>query len=542
MRTTKTFLLAAGILSLGSLAVAQTPVASIIATGGCGGIMDNDADNAILIGVKIPTTGACTDMLFDLRQTGGLNIGGADVGNASNPLSTLPPNWTNAQVPTDDHIFYVIYPPAAGSRANRMGIDSGTINNQDFTAVAVQTVGNSIPSSYPGTQGIDLNLATTSYSVKLRGPGSTATTGFPRGANGGIEVAFSPLAEVNDTDLIGGGCDVAGETRNPGPSNPDPQVDGGIIGYNVYRVVGTAGTPPTANDFYTQSLDADPSQGFQYFMPLYVSYDLGAADTNPGAPTPPAPNDLRPNDLGGLQNPDGVMYSGDEVMIFQDSAANRGTTRQSGTAPVAGTGYWYAFQPVLCGAMADWAGPRGFSGGGTTLNGDHGSSASALAAGDDTVDLDLNGTPDFFSPQWDVGVTDGLGFMYNALPVFTEFVFGSVNPAAAGGSLVLTGRMDGQNVNLTFQTGLEAGDVQGFNVFRGVGDSRVRVNEQLILAQGTESSVYQLVDDATQARRLSKGGSVQYTVDIVYTDGHTNTVGPFAVTIGGGNAPGRRTR
>ena len=40
--------------------------------------------------------------------------------------------------------------------------------------------------------------------------------------------------------------------------------------------------------------------------------DFGMADTNPGAPGTPAPTDANPlGDLAGLQNLDGVAYTGD---------------------------------------------------------------------------------------------------------------------------------------------------------------------------------------------------------------------------------------
>jgi hypothetical protein len=529
MRTTFRFLLAASLLASGTSALGQAvPVAGVVATEDCTGLMFNDTENAELIVVKIQTAGACTDMLFDFRQTGGLNAGGATVGDDVNVQWLVPPNWTNGQLASDAHFAYVVYPPAAASRANRMMVDSGTIANQDFTAATIQTVGNSIRSTVPApSRGIDLTLSSSgTYSVKLAGQGGATTAGFPRGANGGVEVAFAPLSEVNNTDLIGGGCDVSGEARSP--SNPaDPQVDGGIVGYNIYRLAGTAGSPPTAQNFYDASINANADDGFQYFLPVTQSYDLAALDNlSAGGPGTPAGSDTNPNDLGGLQNPDGVMYTGDEVMIYQDSATNRGVPRSSGTAPAAGQGYWYAAQPVLCGVSTDWAASRGFGPAGGLLVGNHGMNVSALGAGNDAVDLDLDGTIEFFSPQWDAGTNVGLGFTYNSLPVLTEPVFGSINPAPAVGRVALTGQLSGQNLALTLQGGLE-GDVKGYNVLRGTGADAVRVNSQLILANGNEGTVYQINDDAIQARRLSRGGVVQYTVEIVYQDDHTTLAGPF---------------
>lgn len=544
MRTSLRFLLAASLLAMGTSAFAQVPVAGVVATEDCTNILFNDTENAELIVVKVQQTGgACTDMLFDLRQTGGLSAGGATAGDDVNVQWLVPPNWKNGQLGTDTHFAYVIYPPAAGQIANRMMLDSGTIANQDFTAAIVQTVGNSIPASIPApSRGIGLTLTSSgTYGVKLAGQAGATTAGFPRGANGGVEVAFAPLSEVNDTDLIGGGCDVSGETRNPFTPN-DPAVDGGLLGYNVYRLAGTAGSPPTAQNFYDASINANLDDGWQYFMPITQSYNLSAADNlSLGAPTPPAGSDNNPNDLGGLQNPDGVMSTGDEVLIFQDSASNRGLLRASGSAPVAGTGYWYAVQPVMCGSIGDFSAATGFGPGGGLFAGMHAMNVSALGAGNDAIDLDLDGSVDFFSPQADVGNQPGLGFTYNSLPVISQPVFGSVNPAPAAGRVSLSGRVDGQAVALTLQGGLE-GDVKGYYVLRGTGADAVRVNEHLILATGNESSTYQLGDDAVQARRLSRGGTVQYSVEVVYTDDHTSVAGPFTVTLDRAAPAGRRSR
>jgi hypothetical protein len=540
-------LLAASLLASAAMPVAGQAVFGIGAEDGCGGLVGNDTENAVLIGVKVPTSGSCTDILFDLSQVGGQVASGSTGLNPGDQWS-ISPNWRVPQVAADVHFIFLLYGPAAGTQANRIIMDSGTINDQFFGVAMRMTVGNSLPSSFdsaPGsnTKGIDLVLPTSgvNYSVRLSGGGAAAppaTTGFPRGANGGVEVAFAPLAEINQSEPVGG-CALSG--LNPMPNAPNnPALDGAIIGYNVYRLNGTAGSPPTAAAFYTASLNADPTDGWQYYMPLTQSYNLTTMDNlGLAGPTPPAASDMNPDDLGGLQNPDGINYTGDEVMIFQDSASNRGTGRATGSAPVVGQGYWYTFQPVMCGSITDFSAAMGW-GSGNVFNGDHGNSASAAAAGDDSLDLDLDGTNEFFSPQADFGLP-GLGFMYNGALFMTQPVFGQIDPAPAAGGLVLTGSLSGQSVNLQFQTTLESGNVTSFKVYRGAGSSRVLVG-QPIAAQGTESSLYQLVDDAVQARRVSRGGAVEYTVDVVYDDGHTSTVGPFSVTLDRATGGGRRTR
>lgn len=547
MRTSLRFLLAASLLAAAAMPAAGQAVFGLGGEEDCTGLVANDPENAMLIGIKVPTSGACTDILFDLRQVGGGQAFG-ETGLAATDQWSISPNWKVPQVPADVHFVFLIYPPAAGSMANRIIMDSGTINDQYFGVAMRQTVGNSLKSAYntlPGsnTKGIDLVIPPSGvgYGVKLAGATGAVTAGFPRGANGGVEVAFAPLAELNTTEVVSG-CAISG--LNPMPNNPaDPALDGAIIGYNVYRVNGTAGSPPAATAFYTQSLDADPTGGWQYFLPLTQSYNLTAMDNlGLATPTPPAASDNNPNDLGGLQNPDGVNYTGDEVMIYQDSAANRGVARPAnqGSAPVPGQGYWYTLQPVACGNVSDYAAPGSFSSA-NLFNGDHGNSRSSAAAGDDSVDLDLAAPDEFFSPQADFGLP-GLGLMYGGNIVMTQPVFGMIDPAPTTGGVVLSGSLNGQNVNLQFQSSLETGDVESFIVYRGAGSTRVRVNGQPILAQGNESSVYQLVDAAVEARRVSRGGVVDYTVDVVYTDGHTSTVGPFSVTLDRAAGGNRRSR
>src|SRR6185369_3287425 len=129
----------------------------------------------------------------------------------------------------------------------------------------------------------------------------------------------------------------------------------------------------------------------------------------------------------GFQNPDGVMFSGDEVLLYQDSSNNRGVARATGTAPdlSGATSYWYAFQPVLRGSVPDYA-SSGFGPGSALFFGDH----RIDLDGDgrpDAVDLDLDGTPDFISPQAEAGIS-GLGLTNAHLPLLSAPVLGRADP------------------------------------------------------------------------------------------------------------------
>ena len=523
-----------------SIVRAQVPFSGIPADPDCGGIADVQADRAELYSIKVSTSGSCRDMLFDTRYTGGLAVGGATVGDPINPSWLLPPNWSVPQVGTDVAFTIITFPPVSGQQACRALIDSGSIVNQDFSAAIVQTVGDSLPIGFVGTQSIDLVLPGTSaqYSVRLAGQSSIPSPNFPRRASGCVEVAFAPLSEVNTTDFIGG-CSPAGEYGNP--ADPD-RAWGVIVGYNVYRVEGTSAMVPTRQQFFDASLNADDSDGWQYYMPLTSSYR--PREVNPDLADPdPLGRDLFPNDLGGLQNPDAVMYSGDEVMIFQDSASNRGEMRISGTgADLTGaTSYWYAFQPVLCGTIDSFS-SGGFGPGQSLLAGDHRLDMDSDGT-NDAVDLDLDGDLEFFSPQAEVASQPGLGLTHDGLPLLSAPVFGFVNPLPSTGGITLAGTATGSRVDLQILASLEATDVVGYNVYRIDGLAQVRVNDRIVLAEGLESGIYSLVDSLTANRRLRQA-TASYMIEIVHDGGYTEMVGPFEVTLGraAGAEAGRRRR
>jgi hypothetical protein len=517
------------------------PMGGIQALPGCAGLVDNEATLGELLVIKVPSAGSTTDILFDLGPTGGLSIGGANGGDAVNVQWTAPSNFRAPAIGSDVFFVFITHPPEAGRRGARLFVDSGTIANQDFTAATVQVVGESLPGSYGGLAGIDLVLPgdATPYGVRLRGPAGSLTAGFPKGATGGIELAFSPIAEVNNVDLIGGGCTVAGEAADPS----DPDMTRGIIaGYNVWRLAGVATSVPVPRDFLDASLDGDPSTGWQAYMPLDGGFDLGRSDALPAGPGTPAPSDRAPDDLFGMQNPDGIMYSGDEVMIFQDSRNNRGAIRETGTAPdfSGATSYWYAVQPVLRGSVEDFA-ALGFGPGSSMLFGDHRLDLDGDGRAD-AVDLDLDGTPEFISPQAGAGLP-GLGLTHGRLPLLSAPAFGSANPLASQGQATLGGRAvkgPGSRIELTIVTDLEASDVAGYVVDRIDGRTpaglRVRVNDQPILSGG-EGEVLTLVDDL-ETCAIPSARRIRYELSALTASGETHAVSEITVAL----PAGRRLR
>jgi hypothetical protein len=483
-----------------------------------------------------------TDWLFDATTKGGLSAPGVDVGDGAH---NIPPNW-QAGINAGEIVFvYVTYPN--GFIAIDANEPLGT--GGDFGAVIRQKVGDSIASNIAGTptDGIDLTLSssTSGTTIDMNGALAGGTANYPFGANGGIEAAFGALAELNPLDLVGGaGCTVSG-------TDPDPQTGrGNIIGYNVYRMVDSSGgaTVPTVAQLGTVA-------NFQYFIPY--SFNLGSGDdtgaTGPNEPNP-GTNDPVLDDLAGLQNLDALAHSGDEVLIFQDSVTGR--TRISGTPPdiTGATDYWYAVQPVVGGSVNGAnPGAPGNTNPYWQSNNDNPPTAKCLAinfvlCGDHRMDLDSDGrfdainldldagnSPEFFSPQAEVGALPGLpglGLTHNGLPLLSTPVWGSANPAAGLGQVTLNATFAGADVNISFSTALETGNVQGFNVYRVIGETRVRVNPELIPARGGEGNVYTLVDQAARptSRRTTRG-TVEYMVEVVYDDGTANRmVGPFQVS------------
>lgn len=521
MRNPVRSLLIVGALMAPAL-VQSAAVSGFVTPGDCGSIADLVALQGELYGTKISTTPTDipNDFMFDLSSKGGGVTSGASI-SASNGWN-IDEAWRAQQVGTDAHFIYITFPPAGPGLPGRLYFDSGATSiNFFFDAGGIREVGNALPATQGNTNGLILpanSSATYSFGGKTFPAGSTTN---------GINVVFSPFTEVSNVEAVtGSSCYIGGAVPNPRAPAGVTEL-GGIIGYNVWRIPGTAGTVPTAADFGTAfSTGANP---WQYFMDLR-QLRLSTADNNTGSAGTVSPIELAPNDLAGLQNPDGIAYNGDELLFFQDSPTNRGTARAGGTAPSTTGSYWYAFQPVIFGNVADFAATVTFGANaqfaGThqmDLDGDGSSDAINLDAG-------VSATPEFISPQNEAGFP-GLGLTNGGLPLLSSPVFynGPATTLPAFGQVSLSGAVSGNSVSLQFTTGLEKGTVLGYNVYRLSGDQRVRVNEQPILAQGNESNAYQLVDAAVRGRGVR---SMQYSVEIVYADGTAPTmVGPFTVTL-----------
>jgi hypothetical protein len=539
------FLLVTGALLLPTMAFAQGT--TILGTSGnltCSGPVTDPGE---LYATKFTNSGSAErdDILYDLRAKGG---GQAEVGPAGPQYNggtwIIPPNWKQAQAATDVHFVIVTYPPLGPGQPGRFTIDSATQVLFDAGIVKFQEVGNSIPVGNLNSVGLTISGSSTPFTVNVR-PATPKT--FPAGTtSNGINVAFAPAIDVNDSDPGGTGCTWGAANPDPLDTTDVPARRGAIIGYNVYRVPGTAGNVPSPTDFKNALTDADQSNGWVGFVDMRTLH-MATPDGNPPAEGTPSPVEVSSaTDIAGIQNPNGIAYDADEVVIFQDSP-NSTRSRPGGTVlePSITQTYWYAIQPVIDGTVAE------FDSAGWTPNdrllGDHSCDMDGDGLADsidlDTIDCTGIATIDFISPQAEHGI-DGLGLTNNSLPLLSAPQFFDANPASlpATGGISVVATVSGSDVSLQLTTGLEGRSIAGYNVYRQVGEQRVRVNEQPILAQGAESNVYSLLDTAVSSARVARATSVQYMVETVYSDGTPSTfAGPFTVEIQP-QQPARRRR
>lgn len=564
MRRVLTSLSVAAVLALPTVALGQ-PVVITLGDHECTSAIDPQGLGGELYAIKLPARNG-TDILWDVQAKDPLGTFAQAPGAEASSGINISTNWAVGINPGDVVFVFVTFPEGtfgSNPRGNWIAVDSGIPPdvNGAFGTTLVQRVGDTLKTSYLGgagpTTALDMTLPGTSSPVSVNlGAGSRS---FPLGAAGGIEVVFGAVADLSTHD-IGGACTISGSNAAPATTAAGAvQGRGYIVGYNVYRMAGTAGVVPTRGQLGT-------IDNWEYYIP-YSGFDLTQDDTpgstggidrnNDGIPDgddTQAPSETTGFlDLAGVEQPRDVIGSarastGDEIVIFQDSAISQ-RPRVSGTGPdvTGGTSYWYAFQPVIAGSVASFVNVAPDVMGNST-----GFAVNGILPGTHTVDMDgdtvaesvtldftttgnalpAGDTVEFFSPQAElVPPQPGLGLTNGGLPVLSAPVFGTANPAASLGQVTLNGTLSGNDVNLTFGTMLEPGNVAGFNVYRVVGDSRVRVNDSLILARGGEGNVYSLVDVAVTgtSRRVTRGAG-SYVVEVVYNDGTTSRfVGPFSV-------------
>jgi hypothetical protein len=397
-----------------------------------------------------------------------------------------------------------------------VALDSGNVQAGGvFTTVDLQRVGNSLSVGTENGIGVTLPGNASPYLVDT---GTGTPSMFPFGTNSGIEVVFAPLAEVNPRTHPGG-CGIGGESN-------DPQTGFGLIqGYNVYRVPGTAPVVPTPADFVGD---------WQYYI-AFGDFDSDVVNPGPGLPHPGAGDPDADGDLAGYQNLDGRPYTGDEILIYSDSARNPdGTLRAYGTGPdlSGSTGYWYAFQPVIFSPVPLTAHDGVGYSVSNNFAGDH-TMDSDFDLFEESLDLDFDGSADFYSPQAQVGI-NGLGLTNGGLPLLSPPVFARANPLIAA-NMRLTGRRATGGIELTLTAGYEDGNILGYDIIRiGNGGRHTTITPETIVAEGGNGSTYRVLDSTLPgSARLVTRLSSTYWVTVHFADRDPRDIGPFHLQVTG---------
>lgn len=506
MRNVMKFSVLAGLLALPLGALAQIPTIGTVIDPGTGAptTAGSAGDTCELYSVK-SDGGLSNDWQAELVARGGGFVGMGDADFDLGLYQVLGGNFDRPEAPTNVVAVFVT------CDGGLLHFDSGLLGTFNFMGQAsIQTIGN----SYTGS--LTLPGDGTAYQVDFGAGG----VDFPAvGADAGgtvgqsINYAFAPFAELNDVDQ--GGWSWGGAAADPGSPLPD---GGFIVGYNVYRMEDAGGAPDVA------TLGA--MANWVGFVPM--NFDMTVGDTGAGGVDAPADGNAA-GDFAGMQNADAAAYTGDEVLLFQDGAqtARDGATLNPNAADPTLV-YWYAVQPVVRGAVADF----------TAVNIAGQGVNDYTIMGGNAVDLDLDGTPEFWSPNEAAGI-NGLGLTWNNLPLLSPVAQTDPARLPATGYLGLDVEMGRRGVELSLNAALEAGNVLGYNVYRLAGESRELVNESLIAARGGNGNSYSIVDDRFAGRRAR---TLAYEVEVVYNDGSdAGTFGPFeAETATRGSA--RRSR
>jgi hypothetical protein len=371
---------------------------------GCGGpAAVADLQDAELIAVRFSQdpAGPLTDMLFDLRGKGGSTSsasGGLDV-----PWLIVYDEFRDGSLPSDGRFMTVTVPGQHGDRIVMLSDHEGAPLMS--VASSLQEVGNSLPLGVRASIGIAIPGTRTTYDVDLGG----TTSAFPRRLpDGGVEIAFAPLAEVTRPNVpricvrcVPGG--IGWDPRHPGR--------GLIVGYAIHRVPDTGDGSGSPEHFAAALVDDDPSTGFQGFA------DLRRVDVTIPTQGDPGTGDLDPGDATRLSNPDGAMYSSDEAVLFVDGPSR---CPACGTPPAPDQAYWYAAQPVWAGSVDAFANVA------FTYQhrwpGDHRIDADGDGVFEslslDSLPMLPGDSPEFISPQAAAG-HDGLGLTVAGRPLIS---------------------------------------------------------------------------------------------------------------------------
>jgi hypothetical protein len=231
------------LLALTTTAFAQQPLIGQTRNPDCSNY-DIIANGGEFYAVKLDGNGY-NDWLVSLEGKGSSFFFGMGPGDINGAGFLLSPNWDRGDIPA--HVAHILITFPDGS----LWYDARAMNGAFMQNHARQELG---VSSIATRVGDKIEVSATDDTGN---PGNAAQ--FPYGGGtptneaagtGGIEVAFGSVHELGsgDGDDLGGcliGIPTGGGTENDA-RDPDSPTGGVIMGYNVYRVAGAAGSPPAA--------------------------------------------------------------------------------------------------------------------------------------------------------------------------------------------------------------------------------------------------------------------------------------------------------
>lgn len=373
---------------------ARSPFLGFVASLDCTAVDGASAEGELI--ASLGTFGGSTDaprFLFDLTSKGGTAIEATRLLGAN--YESLG-DW--GSYPWDTVFVRIVLPPLSPGGPARVALDAKSHPHVDMGLVIPLGIGNSLPVGADAGIGLVISPAG-QYPVNF---GSVTHLYPQRDADGSTTLAFAPLAEIDRGDDVDE-CTVTQHVFGTGTLDM-----GGIRGYNVFRIPAPSAGDPDA--FTTALTDGDPTTGFMTFIDL-ARFRLGVATD---VTVDPATNDLDASDGAFLHDPDGRMYSGDEVILWTDVAT--GPLAHPIRAPLQEQAYLYAIQPVAHGTVA--AAHDCYTNN-CVLQGEHrrdldgnGSYDSVDLDGLDPADLSV----EFISPQFDPaeGGQAGLGLTFRS--------------------------------------------------------------------------------------------------------------------------------
>ncbi|MEM7244261.1 MAG: hypothetical protein AAF533_02890 [Acidobacteriota bacterium] len=438
-----------------------------------------------LYAVKLTALGeGTTDWHWDLTAKGGGRVGGMAITDFN--YQVVGGNFTIDESPFDTMFVVGTAPGLPGSFGCRVLLDASNSADAFMGLTTLQAPGETIDPVFDGFNGSGVRLMDGQLVIPLdRGMGAEPVT-TPIGYSRGIEVFFGALIDFQPLSYLPmAECAFGGAVEHP--TNPGHGI---IHGYNIYRREDDGSGPPTA---WTEAdwLGYVPHHGFVLTTP-----------------TADPPED----DAARYLDADDVASNGNEYIRFNDTDDPSVARLSPLEPPELERTYWYGLQPTVDGDLFEWSADTEIARVRLGFN----------PVSGPNLDLDGDGSPEFFSPNASIGGLRGLGLTCGGEVGVIGVVQGRRNPLSATDAVSM--KVEDGAIQLSVDG--ERADVLGYDVHRVQGARRTRLNDRLIPSLGGGSTVHRLVDVELQRR-----GRGSYEVVVHRSDGTREVLGTFDLVV-----------